>query len=119
MKLPGEIPVSNKVNGVEPKPARVAPASPVQRRLDTAPGAGGRPADTGADVHLTGAARNLAALEQSLRALPAIDELRVAAVKERLQGGSYEIDPQRIADRLLRLEGDLRRAGPFEQDPAK
>jgi anti-sigma28 factor (negative regulator of flagellin synthesis) len=43
-----------------------------------------------------------------------VDEVRVAAVRQRLQDGSYEIDPQRIADRLLRLEADLARAAPFD-----
>ena len=51
--------------------------------------------------------------------MPAVDELRVSAVKQRLQDGSYEIDPQRIADRLLRLEEDLSRATPFERSPVK
>jgi anti-sigma28 factor (negative regulator of flagellin synthesis) len=31
----------------------------------------------------------------------------VAAVRQRLDDGSYQIDPQRIADKLLRMERDL------------
>lgn len=111
--------MANKISVVEPKLARVAPGAAVR----ALPG-GATPADSDnpaarSDVHLTGAARNLAALEQSLRALPAVDELRVTAVKQRLQDGSYEIDPQRVADRLLRLEGDLARALPFDGSPLK
>lgn len=112
MKVPGEILVPNKINGLEPRPARVAPVSTV-RAPAGAPGSGSDQAP-GGDVRLTHAARNLAAIEESLRALPAVDELRVSAVKQRLQDGSYDIDPQRIADRLLRLEGDLARAAPFD-----
>jgi len=113
MKVPGESFVPNKINGLEPRPARVAPASGI-RAPAGATGAGSEQASGGADVKLTHAARNLAAIEESLRALPAVDELRVSAVKQRLQDGSYDIDPQRIADRLLRLEGDLARALPFD-----
>ena len=119
MKLPGENLVANKVNAPELKAGRVAPAAPVQRRLESGAPDTGRPSAEDSDVHLTGAARNLAVAEQMLRALPAIDELRVAAVRERLQGGQYEIDSQRVADRLLRMEGDLLRAAPLDRNPLK
>lgn len=118
MKVPGESVVSNKINGLEPRPPRVAPGSGVRALAGTARGSGGD-GTPASDVQLTGAARGLAAIEQSLRAMPAVDELRVSAVKQRLQDGSYEIDPQRIADRLLRLEEDLSRATPFERSPVK
>lgn len=120
MKLPGDSVVANKINGLEAKPARIAATPAVNRRAGGAPGAAADgAADAGTDVHLTGAARGLAQLEQSLRAQPAVDAARVAAVKERLQNGSYEVDPQRIADRLLRLDSDLARALPFEKNPLK
>jgi negative regulator of flagellin synthesis FlgM len=117
MKVPGDSLVANKINGVEAKPARVAPAAAVGRRQDGTAASAGKTA--GDDVQLTGAARSLAGIEQSLRAQPAVDELRVAAVKERLQNGSYEIDPQRVADKLLRLEGDLARVAPLEKSLLK
>jgi negative regulator of flagellin synthesis FlgM len=122
MKIPGDSAVPSKINGLETKPARIAPAATVSRRGgEAAPEvAAARPeADADADVKLTGAARNLAAIEQSVRNLPAVDELRVAAVKERLKSGSYEIDPQRVADKLLRLESDLQRAEPLERSPLR
>lgn len=118
MKVPGESVVSNKINGLEPRPTRVTPGSGVRALAGAARGAGGERTPA-SDVQLTGAARNLAAIEESLRAMPAVDELRVASVKQRLQDGSYEIDPQRVADRLLRLEEDLARATPFERSPVK
>lgn len=118
MKVPGEIFVASKITGVEPKPLRVAAAGPVRGARDAATTAGDAPA-TEADVHLTGAARGLAAIEQSLRAMPAVDELRVSAVRQRLQDGSYEIDPQRVADRLLRMEADLARLAPLESTRLK
>jgi negative regulator of flagellin synthesis FlgM len=111
--------VPNKINGVEAKPARIAPASAVSWRGGNANQAAGAPAASDADVHLTGAARSLAAIEQSVRAMPAIDDARVAAVKEKLQSGSYQVDPQRIADKLLRMEDDLQRVQPLEKNPLR
>ena len=121
MKLPGDSVVANKINGLEAKPARIAATPAVNRRAGAAPeaAADSGPADAGTDVRLTGAARGLAALEQSLLAQPAVDQARVAAVKERLQKGSYEVDPQRIADKLLRMDGDLARALPLEKNPLR
>ena len=99
----------NKINGVEAKTARIAPASAVNRRTDAPADIAGSAAESDADVQLTGAARGLAALEQTVRAMPAVDEARVASVKQRLGSGDYQVDPQRVADRLLRLESDLQK----------
>ncbi len=120
MKLPGDSVVASKINGLDAKPARVAASTAVNRRTGSAPESAASQAESGgADVQLTGAARGLASIEQSLRTLPAVDETRVAAVKERLQNGSYEIDPQRVADKLLRMDSDLQNAAPLEKNPLK
>ena len=119
MKLPGDYLVPNKVDGVESKPVRVASAAAVHKRLEQSAGKAGSSAASEADVHLTGASRNLAAIEQSLRELPAIDDLRVSVVKQRLASGDYKIDPQRVADRLLSIERDLGRAAPLEDSLLK
>jgi negative regulator of flagellin synthesis FlgM len=111
--------VPSKINGLETKTARIAAAPAVARRGGEAPPPASTPADAGTDVQLTGAARGLVAIEQSLRAQPAIDESRVAAVKERLQKGSYEVDPQRVADKLLRLDSDLQRVAPLDKNPLR
>lgn len=114
MKVPGDLHVASKISFSEPRPARVSPAPAVRGVVS----AGTEPSpQKQAEVHVTGAARNLAALEQSVRAQPAVDELRVAAVRQQLEDGSYEIDPQRIADRLLRMEADL--AGSLAGSPLR
>jgi negative regulator of flagellin synthesis FlgM len=118
MKLPGDIVVPSKVSS-ESKPVRVASAGAVHKRLEQSAGKAGSSAASESDVHLTGASRNLAALEQSLRDMPAIDELRVSTVKQRLSSGDYKIDPQRVADRLLSIERDLDRAAPSDDSPQK
>lgn len=104
--------VPNDISGVDAKPVRLAPGAAVQRKSERTAGEAGSSAVSDTDVHITGAARGLAAIEQSLRELPAIDEARVTDVRRRLDGGSYQIDPQRVADRLLYLERELERGNP-------
>jgi negative regulator of flagellin synthesis FlgM len=118
MKLHGDNLVPNKVS-VESKPVRVASAGAVHKRLEQSAGKAGSSAASESDVHLTGASRNLAAIEESLKNLPAVDELRVSAVRQRLDSGDYKIDPQRVADRLLSIERDLGRAAPLENSPLR
>jgi negative regulator of flagellin synthesis FlgM len=118
MKLPGDILVPNKVN-MESKPVRIASAGAVHKRLEQSAGKAESSAASGSDVHLTGSSRNLAAIEQSLKEMPAIDELRVSVVRQRLSSGDYKIDPQRVADRLLSLERDLGRAAPLDDSLLK
>ena len=70
-----------------------------------APVAATPPADS---VRLTGEATGLQALERELGEAPAsFDTARVDAVRAAIADGSYRIDPQAIADRMLSLERDL------------
>jgi len=114
MKLPGDSAVASKIIGVDAKSVRVAPSTSAPRRQDQAMDKADGNATSGTNVQLTGASRSLAALEQSLQNLPAVDEQRVAAVKRRLDGGEYQINPQRVADKLLHMESELRRGHPLE-----
>ncbi len=106
MMVSGDSLVSNTINSLESKPVRSSPASAVQRRLENAPDSADTPT-ADADVQLTGASRNLTNIAQSLLEQPAVDEARVAAVKAKIEDGSYSVDPQRVADKLLRLQSDL------------
>jgi negative regulator of flagellin synthesis FlgM len=63
------------------------------------------PAD---QMRLTGDAAGLQALERELGAAPAgIDVAKVNAIRASLADGSYRVDPQAIADRMLSLENAL------------
>ena len=55
-------------------------------------------------VRITDQARQLAALEQAVQAAPVVNEARVAAVRLAIEEGRYEVVPERIADKLLRME---------------
>ncbi|HFE36907.1 MAG TPA: flagellar biosynthesis anti-sigma factor FlgM [Gammaproteobacteria bacterium] len=55
-------------------------------------------------VSLTGTASQLRALEQQLASLPVVDVQRVDSVKREISNGSYEINPPRIADKMIQME---------------
>lgn len=111
--------VPTKISGLDAKPVRIAPGAAVQKRQEQSAGAIASASESGSDVQLTGASRHLAAIEQQLKTLPAVDELRVAMVKQRLESGDYQVDPQRIADKLLRIESELGRGSPLEKNILK
>ncbi|WP_293717052.1 MULTISPECIES: flagellar biosynthesis anti-sigma factor FlgM [unclassified Stenotrophomonas] len=58
-------------------------------------------------VRLTGEATQLQAVQRELSAAPAIDPARVQAVREALENGSYKINPDAIASRMLDLDQQL------------
>jgi negative regulator of flagellin synthesis FlgM len=55
-------------------------------------------------VDITSGAQLLEKLEKSLESLPAVDSQRVAEIKAAIENGDYEIDPQAIADAMIRFE---------------
>jgi len=62
----------------------------------------------GADtVSLTGTAAKLRQLEAALSELPVADNERIDSVKRAVANGTYEIDPQRIAAKMLDFERSL------------
>ncbi len=58
-------------------------------------------------LDLTGQAQTLKALEQDLAKTPEFDAAKVAELREAIASGSYKVDSQRIAEKLLDLEGKL------------
>lgn len=60
------------------------------------------------DVHITDSASQLASLEQAVRSLPAVDPVRVAQFQTAIEAGTYTVQPQHVADRLMQLEQSLK-----------
>ncbi|MEM6638633.1 MAG: flagellar biosynthesis anti-sigma factor FlgM [Pseudomonadota bacterium] len=58
-------------------------------------------------VDVTASARELASLESAIRAADASDTARVDAVRTRVEDGSYQVDPERVADSLLNMDQAL------------
>ena len=58
-------------------------------------------------ISLTGQARQLQELEARLASQPVVDSQRVEAVRSAVENGTFTINPQRIADKLMSLEEAL------------
>jgi len=65
-------------------------------------------ARTAADTfQITDRANRLQQLEQEIASQPVVDSQRVQEVQRALATGTLEIDPERVADKLLRFEAGL------------
>ena len=63
------------------------------------------PSGVGPDsVELTDKARQLLRLEEKLAEFPAVDSQRVQAIRQAIADGSYRIDADLIAERMLAAE---------------
>ena len=58
-------------------------------------------------VSLTGTAQQLRNLEQSLASQPVVDAQRVEATRQSIENGTYQIDPSRIASKMISMERAL------------
>ncbi|MEA2078454.1 MAG: flagellar biosynthesis anti-sigma factor FlgM [Pseudomonadota bacterium] len=63
---------------------------------------------SGADrISLTGEARQLQELETRLASQPVVDSQRVEAVRSAVENGTFTINPERIAEKMMSLEEAL------------
>jgi negative regulator of flagellin synthesis FlgM len=62
----------------------------------------------GDTVTLTRSARSLQKIEEAVARAPVVDTAKVAAVKQAISSGTYQIDAGRIADKLLKFERGLK-----------
>ena len=69
--------------------------------------AAGKSAAAGDTVSITQSGLLMSKLEDLVQNTPIVDQERVAAIKEALASGTYEIDDQRVADKLLRFERNV------------
>jgi negative regulator of flagellin synthesis FlgM len=95
-----------KITSDPNQPIQLGVDKKVSRSSETAPSVTPSTA-AGTAVNITDQAKQLASLEQVLQSLPAVNETRVAEIRQAIQDGRYQIDPERIADRLLRTEQEL------------
>lgn len=96
----------NGVSGAIGQPGRLVTtregtASPAN--AGSARGAPG-PSDDVVALHYVSRARELA---ESVRGLPVVDARRVQTVRNALASGHYQVDPARVADRLVAFESQI------------
>jgi negative regulator of flagellin synthesis FlgM len=58
-------------------------------------------------VNLTNFGRQVSALESKIDKVSEVDHKRVEAIKQAIASGQYEINPERIAKKMLQLESLL------------
>ncbi len=76
-------------------------------RTEKSPAASGAPQAAvvqGATVELSSKALGLKDIERSLAGSPAVDEQRVRELKQRVDAGTYQVNNQSVAGKLLGLE---------------
>jgi negative regulator of flagellin synthesis FlgM len=112
--------VSSKIGGVES--TSTAPLSTgrsnTQRSSDAAGGstrASGGSSGSAEDVQITDAARTLANLEQAVKDLPAVNTAKVAQLSSAIEQGTYTVNSQHIAGKLMQMDKELSRL-PSAQD---
>ena len=101
--------MAHKINGLNGVPVKTPEAAAVTRtRSSTAGDAGARPpSNAQGGVQITESARQLAALEATMSRLSQVDEARVARIRKAIENGSYTVDAQATATKLLVFEHDL------------
>lgn len=77
-----------------------APVAPSSTKTPTAPVAAPE-ASTKDNVVLSSEAQNLVRLQSKISSLPDVDLDRVAAIKQAIAEGRFEINPERIAENML------------------
>ncbi|WP_401732763.1 flagellar biosynthesis anti-sigma factor FlgM [Stenotrophomonas muris] len=99
--------MSQKIDGNLQVPHALRSVTTPASKPGVSTDAAARPVEAADSLRLTGEATNLQAIERELTTAPAIDAQRVAAVRESLQNGTYKINPDAIASRMLDLDQQL------------
>ncbi len=63
---------------------------------------------TGDHVTLTNSARTLQQIETAIAKAPVVDSAKVAAVKQAIGSGSYQVNSRSVAGKLLNAESQLK-----------
>lgn len=103
--------MAGKINGYttsEPlaRPAGSSPAGVVADKSQSEPAAVA--SQTGDHVTLTTSARSLQKLSEAIAQAPVVNADKVAAVKQAVNGGTYQVDSGRVTDKLLQFEKGLK-----------
>lgn len=104
--------MADRINGFERgamdiRPARTGPSAPGREVAGDARAGSAGASGTADGVRLSDAAAVLRRAESKLASLPDVDRMRVDALRLKIAEGSYRVDAERVADRLLAMERRL------------
>jgi negative regulator of flagellin synthesis FlgM len=110
--------MTHKIDGLDGRPVSVTGGAGVARPRDVgqenrADGKAGKASPS--DIQITSAARQLAALEKLIAQIPVVDEARVKTISAAIADGRYQIDADKIAERVLRSDVELSEARRSER----
>lgn len=99
----------NSIGGnTTPTDPRSSGAQSTSGKTDNTAGNRQSATGSGADtVNISASAADLQAMEARLAELPEVDSGRVEELRNQIANGEYNIDSQRVADRILAFESDL------------
>ncbi len=83
------------------------PEATVSRNEDTVEQQETGRTSTGDTVSLTNASAQLRSLENTLAELPVVDTQRVESIKQAIADGSYQVNAENVANKLINLEQGL------------
>ena len=99
--MTGVLDVTTKISGYQNRPVQVGTDKKVSGTSDAAATPARAAVTSNSPVRITDQARQLAALEQALNDVPVVNESRVETIRAAIESGQYEVNPERIADKLL------------------
>jgi negative regulator of flagellin synthesis FlgM len=96
-----------KITGYHNRPVQAGSDKKVSRANDASTESSAGATSSGSPIQITDQARQLAALEHAVQAMPVVNEARVAEISNAIEEGRYEVSPERIADKLITMEQDF------------
>jgi negative regulator of flagellin synthesis FlgM len=110
----GEISVTDKISAY----SAAEPVAPVKgsnsngvvadKAQGEAQAAGAAASKTGDTLTLTNSARSLQKIEEAVAKAPVVNASKVAAVKQSINSGTYQVNAGRVAHKLLQFERGLK-----------
>jgi negative regulator of flagellin synthesis FlgM len=103
----GDRDVASKISDFQNAPVQAGTPKKVSSVREGSAATADVAAASGNPVQITDQARQLASLEHNVKSLPVVNESKVAAIRQAIDEGRYQVNAERIADKLLRTEQEL------------